>query len=61
MLERLEHSGLPPHNINLEIAESGLIQKLDRVAPVLERLRAAPLSAVVDDFGAGYSSLARLG
>ena len=61
MLERLEHSGLPAQNINLEIAESGLIQKLDLVAPVLERLQQHSLSAVVDDFGAGYSSLARLG
>ena len=61
MLERLEESGLPAQNIHLEIAESGLIQKLDRVAPVLERLRQHSLSAVVDDFGAGYSSLARLG
>ena len=60
-LERLAQSGLPAQSINLEIAESGLIQKLDLVAPVLERLREHSLSAVVDDFGAGYSSLARLG
>ena len=31
------------------------------MAPVLERLQQHSLSAVVDDFGAGYSSLARLG
>jgi diguanylate cyclase (GGDEF)-like protein len=60
-LERLAQSGLPAHNINLEVAESGLIQKLDLVAPVLERLKQHSLSAVIDDFGAGYSSLARLG
>ena len=60
-LAQLERSGLPAQNINLEIAESGLIQKLDLVAPVLERLKEHSLSAVVDDFGAGYSSLARLG
>jgi c-di-GMP-specific phosphodiesterase len=60
-LERLAESGLPAQSINLEIAESGLIQKLDLVAPVLERLKEHSLSAVVDDFGAGYSSLARLG
>ena len=38
-LERLAQSGLPAQSINLEIAESGLIQKLDLVAPVLERLQ----------------------
>src|SRR5579863_268554 len=60
-LERLAQSGLPVQSFNLEISESGLIQKLDLVAPVLERLKEHSLSAVIDDFGAGYSSLARLG
>jgi diguanylate cyclase (GGDEF)-like protein len=60
-LEQLERAGLPLPSINFEIAESSLIQKLDTVAPVLERLREHAVRAVVDDFGAGYSSLARLG
>ena len=60
-IEQLERGGLPLQNINFEIAESSLIQKLDTVAPVLERLREHSLGAVVDDFGAGYSSLAHLG
>ncbi len=60
-LAQLERAGLPLPSINLEIAESSLIQKLDTVAPVLERLRSHSVRAVVDDFGAGYSSLARLG
>jgi len=61
MLGRLEHCGVPAASIDLEIAESGLIQKLDSVAPVLERLRQHSLGVVVDDFGMGYSSLAHLG
>jgi c-di-GMP-specific phosphodiesterase len=60
-LEQLERAGLPLSSINFEIAESSLIQKLDTVGPVLERLRAHSVRVVVDDFGAGYSSLARLG
>jgi diguanylate cyclase (GGDEF)-like protein len=60
-LEQLERAGLPLPSINFEIAESSLIQKLDTVAPVLERLREHSVRAVVDDFGAGYSSLAHLG
>jgi diguanylate cyclase (GGDEF)-like protein len=60
-LAQLELAGLPLPSINFEIAESSLIQKLDTVAPVLERLRSHSVRAVVDDFGAGYSSLAHLG
>ncbi|HEX3617894.1 MAG TPA: GGDEF domain-containing protein [Solirubrobacteraceae bacterium] len=60
-IEQLERGGLPLQSINFEIAESSLIQKLDTVAPVLERLQAHSVRAVVDDFGAGYSSLAHLG
>jgi diguanylate cyclase (GGDEF)-like protein len=60
-IEQLERGGLPLESINFEISESSLIQKLDTVAPVLERLREYSVRAVVDDFGAGYSSLAHLG
>jgi diguanylate cyclase (GGDEF)-like protein len=60
-LAQLERAGLPLPSINFEIAESSLIQKLDTVGPVLERLREHAVRAVVDDFGAGYSSLAHLG
>jgi diguanylate cyclase (GGDEF)-like protein len=60
-LEQLQSAGLPLPSINFEIAESSLIQKLEAVGPVLERLREHSVSVVVDDFGAGYSSLAHLG
>jgi diguanylate cyclase (GGDEF)-like protein len=60
-LAQLERAGLPLPSINFEITESSLIQKLDTVGPVLERLREHSVRVVVDDFGAGYSSLAHLG
>ena len=61
MLELLDEVGLPAQAVNLEVAESGLVQKLDTVAPILERLRDLGMRIVVDDFGTGYSSLAHLG
>ena len=61
MLTLVEQAGLPAESINIEIAESGLIQKLDTLRPVLERLREHAVRTVIDDFGAGYSSIARLG
>jgi EAL domain-containing protein (putative c-di-GMP-specific phosphodiesterase class I) len=60
-LAQLERAGLPLPSINFEITESSLIQKLGTVGPVLERLREHSVRMVVDDFGAGYSSLAHLG
>lgn len=61
VLLQLDAAGMSPHAINLEVGESGLIQKLDTVGPVLEELRAAGMSTVVQEFGTGYSSLAHLG
>lgn len=61
ILDLLERAGVPPQGLNLEVSESGLIQRLESVAPVLERVRGLGMCTVIDDFGAGYSSLARLG
>jgi EAL domain-containing protein (putative c-di-GMP-specific phosphodiesterase class I) len=61
MVALLDRANLPAEGVSLEVAESDLVQKLDAVAPVLERLRGMGVSTVIDDFGAGYSSLARLG
>lgn len=61
LLEAIGEAGLPASAVYLETSESGLIQRLATVAPVLERLRDHGVSATVDHFGAGYSALARLG
>jgi c-di-GMP-specific phosphodiesterase len=61
LLQLLDSAGMPPHAINIEVGESGLIQELDTVGPVLEELRAAGMRAAVQEFGTGYSSLAHLG
>ncbi len=61
LLALLGRANMPADSVSLEVAESDLVQKLDAVTPVLERLRELGVRTVVDDFGAGYSSLARLG
>ncbi len=54
-----EHS-LPPAWLRLELTESALMVDTDRALDVLARLAALGLRLAVDDFGAGYSSLAYL-
>ncbi|WP_161539663.1 EAL domain-containing protein [Paramagnetospirillum kuznetsovii] len=58
--ETLATSGLEPHNLELEITESLLMQRVDEVASVLRDLRAIGVKVSVDDFGTGYSSLSYL-
>jgi diguanylate cyclase (GGDEF)-like protein/PAS domain S-box-containing protein len=56
----LAATGLPSELLALEITESMLIDRgPDRVV-VLERLRGLGVKLVLDDFGTGWSSLARL-
>lgn len=56
----LERHGLPPHNLELELTESSLMQQEETALAELQRLRAMGISLALDDFGTGYSSLARL-
>jgi diguanylate cyclase (GGDEF)-like protein len=51
----LEHSGLDPGSLILEITETVLMQHLER--GVLSRLNELGMQIAVDDFGTGYSSL----
>lgn len=60
ILAALEHSGLPPHLLELELTESVLMQDPDRVMAVIERLTALGVRFAIDDFGTGYSSLGHL-
>lgn len=54
------HPHIPAHLLDLEITESAALYDIDRVAEVLEQLRALKVSISLDDFGTGYSSLAYL-
>jgi diguanylate cyclase (GGDEF)-like protein/PAS domain S-box-containing protein len=54
-----EH-GLDPSCVTLEITESAAMQDPERTGPALLRAAETGIRVAIDDFGAGYSSLARL-
>ncbi len=56
----LRDHGLPPAWLRLELTESALMADPDRALEVLTRLAGLGGRLAVDDFGAGYSSLAYL-
>jgi diguanylate cyclase (GGDEF)-like protein/PAS domain S-box-containing protein len=53
----LRDSGLPGPTLILEITESAELEDSERVTEEFRRLRELGVRIVVDDFGAGYSSL----
>ncbi len=60
VLHVIEHTGLDPRSVVLEITETALMHDSDRIAQRLHSLRLAGLRVAIDDFGTGYSSLAYL-
>jgi diguanylate cyclase (GGDEF)-like protein len=56
----LEHSGIAPHRLSIEITETVLLSDLVGAAAELEAIRALGVKVAIDDFGTGYTSLAHL-
>ncbi|MGA7730985.1 MAG: EAL domain-containing protein [Chloroflexia bacterium] len=56
----LEVSGLPPHNLKLEITETVGIEDPETTLETLRELKALGVKLALDDFGVGYSSLSYL-
>jgi EAL domain-containing protein (putative c-di-GMP-specific phosphodiesterase class I) len=52
--------GLPSSYLELEIAESTVMNDIDRVSDVLSRLSMIGVRVAIDEFGTGFSSLTRL-
>ena len=53
-------SGLSPHFLEFEIAESVIITHAEKAVTTLVKLKQMGISITVDDFGTGYSSLSYL-
>ncbi len=60
LTEILRASAVPASCLRLEVTETALMADPERAQTVLTRLSAVGVALAVDDFGAGYSSLAYL-
>lgn len=56
----LDQHQLAPHQLEVEVTESALMQDLDTSREQLKQLRLLGVKIAIDDFGTGYSSLAYL-
>ena len=56
----LNHSGLAPKRLEIEITEGLLIENPDEVIEKLGEIRTLGVTIAMDDFGTGYSSLSYL-
>ena len=60
VLATLGRTGADPHNLEIEITESLLLEDLEETIGIMEALRSRGIRFSLDDFGTGYSSLAYL-
>ena len=58
--DALEHSGLDPARLTLEVTETVVMADVARSIQVLAALRKLGVKVAIDDFGTGYSSLGAL-
>ncbi|WP_162805739.1 EAL domain-containing protein [Sporosarcina sp. PTS2304] len=56
----LEETRIHPSLLIFEVTESVIVEKIDSVVQILEKLNAIGIKTAIDDFGTGYSSLASL-
>ncbi|MDJ0715190.1 MAG: EAL domain-containing protein [Prochloraceae cyanobacterium] len=56
----LLETGLQPHNLQLEINESSIIENIERTKLILGQLKNLGVRVSMDDFGTGYSSLSHI-
>ena len=57
VLEVINHAGIPPESVKIEVTESTIMENPQLGARVLSELQQAGLKIAIDDFGTGYSSL----
>ncbi len=56
----LEHTGLSPACLQIELTESQMLHDTDRFEALIRAISAAGVKVAIDDFGTGYSSLGYL-
>jgi diguanylate cyclase (GGDEF)-like protein len=56
----LRETGMAPHLLEIELTETAAMRDVERTRRVLARLHDLGVRIVIDDFGSGHSSLARL-
>jgi EAL domain-containing protein (putative c-di-GMP-specific phosphodiesterase class I) len=56
----LKETGLAPERLELELTESTVMDNVEAVIPVLQKIHDMGITVAVDDFGTGYSSLSYL-
>ena len=60
VMRALAETGLPPENLDLELAESALMHDMEASLQVLLALKERGIRLCLDHFGTGHSSLAQL-
>ncbi len=58
--DMIERAGCAPHQFELELTESAVMDQPELAAATMGRLKALGVRLAIDDFGTGYSSLAAL-
>jgi len=58
--EALDHSGLEPTALTIEVTETTLMRNIEETARRLTEIKQLGVKIAIDDFGTGYSSLAHL-
>ena len=56
----LNHSGLQPENLEIEVTEGMLMKDINIVIDQLTKLKSTGSTVTIDDFGSGYSSFSYL-
>jgi EAL domain-containing protein (putative c-di-GMP-specific phosphodiesterase class I) len=56
----LEHTGVSPSSIVLEVTESAVMEDMEKATATLNHLRSLGFRLALDDFGTGYSSISML-